>query len=65
MSPEVDHADALAARLRAALVLDAADAPAVDMSADGITARLREAGDMASLCLALGRVGEVLRRPPG
>ena len=61
----VDRAAALAARLRAALVLDAPDAPAVDMSAAGVTARLREAADMASLCLALGRVGEGLGRPPG
>jgi hypothetical protein len=57
VSPE---AEGLEARLRAALVLDAPDAPAVDMTADGVTTRLREAGDMASLCLALGRVGERL-----
>ncbi len=62
MSPD---AAGLEARLRAALVLEAPDAPAVDMSAHGVTVRLREAADMASLCLALGRAGEALDPPAG
>lgn len=47
--------DDVAARLRSALTLDFASLrEGVDMSPDAVVARLREACELSTLCLALG-----------
>ena len=47
--------DPVAARLRAALDLDAPRREGVDMSAEAITARLEELAEMSRLCFELAR----------
>ena len=54
--------DPIAARLRAALDLDAPRREGVDMCAAAITSRIEELAEMSRLCLELARSSDPIRR---
>lgn len=53
--------DPVAARLRAALDLDAPRREGVDMSSQAITSRLEELAEMSRVCLELARLADPRR----
>jgi hypothetical protein len=56
--------DLVAERLRAALTLDVMATPhGVDMSPRAVAARLRDACEMSSVCLELGRLNPAAQEP--